>query len=142
MNYIIIKNPKYTNLIDIGLELQPNNDPLKFFFSSMKIEAFPDLIDSIINNEGYLGSPQGVFLYEDLDGEDFAEGNIFSEDEVKVYNNYIGESILKKNKFISILLDYSQALLNQSKVSTTLSWKNDMKASIQKLNKKYHFLEH
>lgn len=135
MNYKIITNPTYTSLIDIGLELQPNNDPVKFFFSSMKLDAFPALIEGICNNEGYVGSPQGVILYEDLDGEDVAEGNVFSEDEVNVYNHYIGESIVKKNDFMAILLAYSQALLSQSKIAKTLSWKNDMTASIQKLSK-------
>ena len=102
MEFKIIENPKYTNRIDFGLHLNPDNDPLKFFFSSMRKEGFPDLIQGAIRGEGYIGSPEGVFFFGDLDGEDFAEGNIFKEHEVKVYHDNFGEIDLLILRFIAM----------------------------------------
>ena len=136
MEFKIIENPKYTNRIDFGLHLNPDNDPLKFFFSSMRKEGFPDLIQGAIRGEGYIGSPEGVFFFGDLDGEDFAEGNIFKEHEVKVYHDNFGETIITKQLFCEILFDYSTRLLKhcqEKEFNLGQQWEENMQDMLKQL---------
>ena len=104
IKYTIIHQPDYTNVCKIGVLLEPDILPLKFFLSSMRLTSFPDLIKDINADRGYLGDPQGVFFYNDLDEEDFAEGNGFLKSQVKVYHHNFSDELIEKEIFIKKIL--------------------------------------
>ncbi len=137
MKFEIIQNPSYSNLSKIGISLIPDVITLRFFFSSMRIAKFPELLKNVSSDLGYIGDPQGVIFYKDLDGEDFLEGDIFENEEVKVYHHNFGEEIINKHFFKSILLSYSDNLLKVYKNSDELSisWSKEMEHYINVLEK-------
>lgn len=102
MNY----NIKLNNNIPNGVELNSNSEVLNVFFHSFSIEQLTDLMLCLIDNEGYIGDPKGLILYHELDAEDIATGNIFEQDEVKVYHHYFGEKTIKQSMFLKIFIDY------------------------------------
>ncbi|MEH2298089.1 MAG: hypothetical protein V7K88_03190 [Nostoc sp.] len=138
MHYKIINNPTYTNTMKIGLEVQPENEPLQFFFTSMRLHKYPEFINDILNDRGYLGDPQGVLFYNDLDNEDFATGNVFNKEEVKVYHHVFGESIISRKTFIQMVYDFSCKLLevygNDGNIPE--NWKLQMEKSLKELSLK------
>lgn len=116
-------NIKLNNNIPNGVELNSNSEVLNVFFHSFSTEQLIDLMLCLINNEGYLGDPKGLILYHELDAEDIATGNIFEQDEVKVYHHYFGEKTIKQSLFIKILVDY----LNKIKeIHTTHKFNNTL----------------
>lgn len=132
IDYKIIHNPDYTNLSKIGIRLVPDSLPLKFFFSSMRMIKYPELINDVCNDIGFFGDPQGVIFYNDLDGEDFAEGNVFKQNEVKVYHHNFGEVVIERLFFKKLLFDYSKSLIEIYANSSQFpnSWIIEMKHSI------------
>lgn len=136
MKYKIIENPTYTNTVKVGLEIEPENEPVKFFFSSMRLNKYPELIHNILNNTSYMGDPQGVLLYNDLDEEDLADDDIFEKDEVKIYHHIFGESILPKKLFDEMLYDISRKLLEVYGCddNISLNWKQEMEMALEGFN--------
>lgn len=99
-------NIKFNDNIPNGVEMQSDFEVLNVFFHSFSTEQLVDLMLCLMNNEGYIGDPKGLILYHELDAEDIATGNIFEQNEIKVYHHYFGEKTLRKNLFIKILTDY------------------------------------
>lgn len=137
MKYTIIENPTYTNVMVIGVEIKPENKPLQYFFTSMQLSTYPDLIECVLNDEGYLGDPQGVIFYSDLDGEDFANNNGFAEDQVKIYHHVFGECTIPKVNFKHMLYDFSCQLLIAYKEDQSLpnNWFIELQKNVEILKK-------
>lgn len=137
MKYKVIDNPNYTNVMVVGIKIEPENEPLKFFFTTMRLHTYPELIQDILNDRGYLGDPQGVIFYSDLDEEDFANNDIFAEDHVKIYHHVFGECIIQKTIFKKMVYDFSSKLLVAYNQNQNLpnNWHTELKRNLEILKK-------
>ncbi len=139
MIYRIIENPEYTRSSKIGLELKPDNDPIKFFFSGLKIIGYPTLIDCALSSKGYGEEiAGGVIFFNDLTLEDFVNQSDFEKGNVKIFNPVHGETLIDEVLFLRILHDYATKLLEVYQMSSELSesWKSSMRELLVKLASK------
>lgn len=135
MEYTIITHPDYTQACRVGVSLQPDNEPLKFFLSAIRLERFSELLTDAAKKEGYRGDPAGLIFYGDLDGEGFATGEGFDPGQVKVYHHVFGESLVSESLFLHILHDYARILLVEYRDSPQVpaDWAIRMETAIDAL---------
>lgn len=125
----------------ISIEFSPENKPLRYFLAGVDLIKYPKLLDSTYRRDSYYQPPMSLRFYNDLDWEDLKEisnlGGI-KEDEVVVYHEVYGESVIKELLFCQILLDYSIKLLEVYKNDKTLSikWNDEMLKEINQLRGK------
>ncbi len=138
MNYQIILNPPYTNTVKIGLKLSPENEPLKFFLSSTKLNRFPELIESTILPDGFVNEISLYRPYEVMDWEDIQNAKGIKKDEAEIYHQVFGSTNIQQSIFRKILFDYTTKLLEVYHDSKEVSkeWSSEMEAAIKKLKQK------
>lgn len=141
MKYKIIDFPKYTNAVSIGLEIEPENEPLKYFFSSVKLENMPVVLGNVINSVGFSEEKAGVIYYDDLDGYDISTGQGFESSQVRIYHEVFGDTLVETKLFEKILYDYCIKLIDKYKDDNSISinWFNEMQQKLQRLNHKLNF---
>lgn len=135
MKYLIITNPDYTNTVKVGVSLVPENEPLKFFLSNVRLLDIPELLLSVSQSKGYSQEFISLKFYHEMDWEDKEDIDI-REGDVNVYVYQFGETVLKEFLFKQILLDYCTKLLHvyQDDQSLPPSWKEDMRQGLGKLS--------
>ncbi|MGB4775659.1 MAG: hypothetical protein WBP45_10825 [Daejeonella sp.] len=144
MEYKIIYNPNYTDVVKIGLIIQPDNDPLKFFLSGVNLKNFPELIEYVSGSNSWGQEFISIRFFNDMDWEDKAELNKIGgikEGEVSVYHQIMGgNTVLKEQLFDKILFDYSTKLLEVYKEDRTLpeNWVFKMEEGLKKLKEKIY----
>lgn len=134
MKVSIIENPDYTNAVKVGIDCDPECDPLKFFLSGIDITNLSTLIEKAILSEGYGAEYTAVRFYGNQDEYDIVNGG-FSEDEVEVYHHVIGEVILKKIFFYRVIYKYAQKVLElyEHKATVSENWGTLLKSKLQEL---------
>lgn len=131
-------NPYKKNL---RINFSPSNDVLNSFFASIDIECLGKFLQNIILSKSYYQSPMSLRFYKDLDWEDIqdlSETGGIKEDEVIIYHEVYGETIVKESFLTQIILDYSRELIGMYKDELTLppTWTTEMNEGINQLENK------
>lgn len=112
MKYKIIHKPKYTNASKVGIETHPDNEPLKFFLSGLKVDNLSLLLKNVVKSKGYGEEiAGGVIFYNDLTPEDFINGWGFETGNVKIFHPVFGETVIDEMLFRKIIYDFIQAVV-------------------------------
>lgn len=118
--------------------LTPRVDSLRFFLLVTPLEKIPDFIKGMLNSEGG-GGDQLTYVetFSNLDCGDFAVGNGFNQDEIKVIHHVFGDVILKEKLFCNILYEFGLEVLKRNRNNKKLrrEWKEEMKEALDKLKK-------
>ncbi|GAA4279014.1 hypothetical protein [Aquimarina mytili] len=116
-------------------------DSLRFFLLGTSLKSLPSFITSLLNSEGG-GGDELCYLetYSNLDGGDFATGNDFEIDEVRIVHSLFDNVILKEKLFLKILYEYAMKVLEINKENKVLglNWMNLMNDSLDKLKLKIY----
>ena len=134
MKYEIIENPEYTSVVKVGISLNPDNEVLRFFLSSLKLEDMPIMLESIINSKGIGSEFSSLIYYEEMDWED-KEGLDIEAGDINIYHQMFGELTIKESIFLPILIDYCYKLVQVYKTDSKIpiNWGEEMKNQIELL---------
>lgn len=139
MKYLIITNPEYTNCVKIGILLAPDNETLRFFLASLRVQKFPNYIASASKSNGFGEENASVKYFNEMDWED-KDGLDIKESDVNiyVYDGNSNEIVVNENLFDRILYDYSKKLLEvyTSDKSLRQNWALEMDEGLTKLKEK------
>lgn len=118
MRYKIIENPAYTMCCKVGIETNPENEPLKFLLSGLKIKKFPEYISILLEKSGFGEENIWFTFYHEMDWEDkagFLEyfKREIESDELRIhfYDSKTNYSVMKSDDFKQIFYDYSCKIL-------------------------------
>ncbi|TCI93043.1 hypothetical protein [Tenacibaculum sp. M341] len=120
--------------------LKPENDALKYFLLGTPIEKIAQFIKFLLNSEGGGGDEVSYLeTYSNLDRGDFATGNCFNKDEVKVIHDVYGTLVLKEKLFCAIFYEFGLNVLEKNKDKKVLNnqWEKEMKEGLVKLKEKF-----
>ena len=119
LKYKITENPNYTMRSKVGIKTFPENEPLVFFLSSLKIDQFPHYINELMENINFGVENASFIFYDQMDWEDKAEflkysGREIQEDEIRIsfYDGKSSYSALSRNDFEQVFYDYSEKILH------------------------------
>ncbi|MFA0963104.1 hypothetical protein AB9P05_14965 [Roseivirga sp. BDSF3-8] len=141
MKYQILQERYNQASHNIRIIFKPENEVLNAFFSTLRINKTPSLLDKISNSENYYQELMSLRFYKNLDWEELEElleiGGI-KEGEVAIYHEVYGEITLNESIFKQLVLDYSQELLEVYRNDSSLpdSWDIQMTNGIIKLKNK------
>lgn len=138
MIYKITFEPNYTNASKLGLELDPDNEPLKFFFSGIKAENYPILIRRVSDLIGYGNEITWAKFHHELDWEDIENFGEVLNDELIIYHIEFGFTKISCKLFLNILYDYGSKLLwvHKSEKNFNSEWFDDLQNSLTQLKKR------
>lgn len=117
MELNIISNPSYTDSIDIGLELSPDDEVLRLFLAAIGKEHLLALLVSISESRGFTIENARLSFFSELDWEDkesLAYLGGIKKDQIYIYN-YDGqqnETIVDEVIFKKILKTYMSAFID------------------------------
>lgn len=105
----------------VKVDLNPEDKLFSIFLHSNTIPLFVKMLEALLLGHDFGGERHGVFLYDNLDAEDFATGHVFEEDEVEIYELSFGEKRLNKKYFMRTLVQYAQFIIeHHEELSATL----------------------
>jgi hypothetical protein len=105
----------------IAVDFDPQDEIFSVFLHSNTIPLFVKMLEALLLGHDFGGERHGVFLYDNLDAEDFATGHVFGEHEVEIYQLDFGEKILDKKYFMRTLVQYARFIMeHHEELSATL----------------------
>jgi hypothetical protein len=126
--------------IGVEVEFDPENEVLSVFLQSINpVPVFVEMLEALLQGQGFGGQRYGVVLYSDLDAEDFATGHVFEEHEVEIYQLDFGEKILDKKYFMRTLVQYAQFIMEHHEELSATLLVDKIKYLITGLTVKYDF---
>jgi hypothetical protein len=138
MDYKILDTKYNSSRLNLKISFVPSNDVLNTFFASLDVIKLSKVLQHVLKSESYFQSPMSLRFYKDLDWEDLQEldeiGGV-KEDELVVYHEVYGDTIIKESLFCQILLDYSTKLLEVYKDDPALpaQWSDEVLIEINQL---------
>lgn len=122
--------------------LTPQINSLRFFLLATPVEKIPEFIRGLLNSEGG-GGDQLTYIetFSNLDGGDFATGNSFNQDEIKVIHHVFGDVVLKEKVFCDIFCEFGLKVLKRNMNNDKLGkkWRDEMIKELKKL--KFRIIE-
>jgi hypothetical protein len=112
MKYKIIHDPKYTNVVNIGIELCPDNEVVRFFFTGLILKKMPYYLSNINQSIGFGEELCSIQYFHEMDWEDKLGLNI-TKDDVCLFHQVFGETVINKHLFENILFDYFDKIFQE-----------------------------
>lgn len=142
MGYKILDTKYNHHMKNLEIRFSPLNDVLNSFFASVDIDSFGRVLQYVARSESYYQSPMSLRFYKNLDWEDLQDLSTMGKltgDEVVVYHEVYGETIIKESLLIQIMLDYSRKLIEVYKNESVFSktWVVEMNDGIRLLENKF-----
>lgn len=134
MNYTIQINKN----IPTGLKLtfRPENKVVSSFFHSIGLEGFMKVLSAILSNHGIGLNLVGFIFYEEMDEDDKKELEI-EKDEVLIYEQQLGEVIIKKKEFYSIVYHYAKKIIEHSSIiDCPVEFKYEIEKKLESIKEK------
>ena len=141
MNYKILDTKYNYSRLNLKISFVPPNDVLNAFFASLDVIKLSEMLQNVVKSENYYQSPMSLRFYKELDWEDLEEldkiGGI-NKDEIVIYHEVYGETIIKELFFSRILLDYANKLMVFYRNDTILpiNWFTEIQEGINNLTQK------
>lgn len=143
MDYRIVRNPKYTNSVKVGVVTSPDNEPLKFILSGVSLKNLVNFLSCVHNSEAYTQENIIVSPFSSMDWESKAEaskvkGSEVEEGDISLWHCVFGESIVEENLFRDIVKDYTEMIIRVYRDERSLGekWINDVSECLDNLKSK------
>jgi hypothetical protein len=140
MKFKIIKNPKYTNVTKVGIELDPDDEILRLFLSGVYLENYPHFIESVAKSTRWGQEFLSINFFDEMNWEAKAElerkgGIKEGQIDIYVYDGTPNNTILDEELIDRIIYDYATELLNVYSCENVLpsSWTVEMDNALETL---------
>lgn len=117
------------------VDRQDANAPWTFFFTSVSLDAYPQMMEAAAQGIGYGSNAVGVTFPADLDEWNIQErGEELPAGTVEIYHHDFGSAILPQATFYAILQVVAERLLARPNQST--NWCAAMRTALAQLQTK------
>ncbi len=111
MTWTIFNKPANATVHNLDFLVEPANDIMRSVIADIFVYRFPEVVYNLANNSGHYQEFLAINLYSEMDWEDKARARGIQEDEVQLYHECDGSTLVKEESFYRFIYDYASELL-------------------------------